>query len=222
MKLNNKKNSKSNRLNKEPQLKHINPSYFSFSEKDKLHNLFKDRHVNHIYFYEKSLNHISVNKLRDKLNLYSQNYQGFTLNNNYNIKSNINPIVLHIHCPGGDIDSGLTAMKLIHHSNIPIITIIDGLAASAATYMCMVSNLRLIYPNAYMLIHQPSDILMTKGKFSTIEDKYFRIKQYMITLKKIYKKYTSLNSKQLSTLLAKDIYIDASTCIKYNLVDIII
>lgn len=181
----------------------------------------KDSHCNHIFFYEKQLNSKSVNKLRDLLRPYRYK-TGFTLDANPSgIKSNIRPIVLHLHCPGGDIDSGFEAMKLIYKSDIPIITVVDGVLASAATFMCIVADLRLIYPHGHMLIHQPSNFTTSKGKFNTIEDKYLRIKKYMSTLKKIYKKFSVLNEKKLSQLLAQDIYLDANTCKDFGLIDYI-
>ena len=117
------------------------------------------------------------------------------------------------------MDAGLTAMKIIYNSKIPIITIVDGLVASAATFMCLTSKLRLMNPHGYMLIHQPSNTISTKGQFNTIEDKYIRIKKYMLTLKKIYKKYSKLGDTELSNILSNDIYMDAPTCKKNGLID---
>ena len=70
-----------------------------------------------------------------------------------------------------------------------------------------------------MLIHQPSNTLSTKGQFNTIEDKYIRIKKYMLTLKKIYKKFSNLDEKTLNNILSNDIYMDAQTCKKNGLID---
>ena len=148
-----------------------------------LFKILKDRHANHIYFYEPMIDNQSVEKLRSKIHAYNNIIPGNTLNENSRVWSTPTPIALHIHCPGGDIDAGFTAMKIIYSSKIPIITIVDGMVASAATFMCMTSKLRLINPHGHMLIHQPSNILATKGKFNTIEDKYLRIKKYMKTLK---------------------------------------
>ena len=192
------------------------------SEKSHLLKTLKDVQCNHMFFYEKVLNTESVKKLRNMFKPYHYK-TGFPLQKQtgieFGIKSSPNPIILHIHCPGGDIDSGFEAMKIIYKSTIPVITVIDGIVASAATFMCIIGDLRMINPHGHMLIHQPSNFTTSKGKFNTIEDKYLRIKKYMTTLKKIYKKYSTLTDKTLTKLLSQDIYLDANICKEYGLVD---
>ena len=186
---------------------------------DKLYQIIKDKSTNHIYFYHKYIDNKAVESLRTQLSSYNNIMPGTMLNKNIRVWSTPTPIMLHIHCPGGEVDAGLAAMKLVYNSKIPIITVIDGLAASAATYMCMVSNLRLINPHGHMLIHQPTNNFPIKGKFQNIEDKYIRIKKYMKTLTQIYKNYSKLSDATLKQILSQDIYMDANTCKKYGLVD---
>lgn len=212
--MNSKKKNK-----KIPKMSHQHMIAKSTNTKLYLYQVLKERHANHIYFYEPYLDNNSVNRLRSKIHAYNHFLPGNTINENMRVWSDPNPIVLHIHCPGGDMDAGFSAMKLIYKSKIPIITIIDGLVASAATFMCLISKLRLMNPHGYMLIHQPSNTFSTKGQFNTIEDKYIRIKKYMLTLKKIYKKYSNLDEKTLNNILSNDIYMDAQTCKKNGLID---
>lgn len=186
---------------------------------EKLYQIIQDKSVNHIYFYNKYIDNKSVQSLRTQLSSYNNIIPGTMLNKNIRLWSTPTPIMLHIHCPGGEVDAGLAAMKLVYNSKIPIITVVDGLAASAATYMCMVSSLRMINPHGHMLIHQPTNNFPIKGKFQNIEDKYLRIKKYMKTLTQIYKNYTNLKDNTLKEILSQDIYMDANTCKKYGLVD---
>lgn len=213
-------NKKSRKRSKK--LKHVQSIPINTDEKERLYRIIKDRSVNHIFFYEKYMNNAAVESLRTKINSYNHVIPGTMLNKNIRVWSNPNPILLHVHCPGGDVDAGLSAMKLIYKSTVPIITVVDGISASAATYMCMISKLRLINPHGHMLIHQPTNNFPIKGKFQNIEDKYLRIKKYMNTLKKIYKTYSTINETTLNKILSQDIYMDATTCKKYGLVDKII
>lgn len=186
---------------------------------EKLYQIIQDKSVNHIYFYNKYIDNKSVESLRTQLSSYNNIIPGTMLNKNIRLWSTPTPIMLHVHCPGGEVDAGLAAMKLVYNSKIPIITVVDGLAASAATYMCMVSSLRMINPHGHMLIHQPTNNFPIKGKFQNIEDKYLRIKKYMKTLTQIYKNYSNLKDNTLKEILSQDIYMDANTCKKYGLVD---
>ena len=185
----------------------------------KLNKVLENKAVNHIYFYEKRLDFNSLKTLREKINTYTYTSTGQTVHDNLLVNSRVNPLLIHIHCPGGDIDAGISAMQLIHNCVIPVITIVDGLAASSATYMCMASSYRVINPNGHMLIHQLSQQRTFKGKYLSIEDRYIRIKKYMRTLRNIYEQYTKLTKEQIKTILNKDLYLDANTCLKYGLVD---
>lgn len=61
------------------------------------------------------------------------------------------PIYLHINSPGGDVFAALSAVDTIRLSPVPVITIVEGLAASAATLISIVGNERWIAENASML-----------------------------------------------------------------------
>ena len=64
------------------------------------------------------------------------------------------PIKLHINSYGGSVFAGLSAVDYIKNSKIPIHTVIDGCAASAATLMSCVAERRYMHKNACMLVHQ--------------------------------------------------------------------
>jgi ATP-dependent Clp protease protease subunit len=221
----NKNKLNKNKLNKKNKnnLKNNNSNIIEnkvINLKSRLFKSLKNDFCNHIFFYEKKLDIDSITKLRRNLQLYIKD-TSFT-SGIYKVKNTINPVILHLNCPGGDIDAGFQIMKFIENLEVDVIICVDGLVASAATFMCLVSKLTVIYPHGHMLIHQPSEFISSKGKFNTIEDKYLRIKQYMKILIKLYKKYTNLDEEQLKKLLSHDIYLDASTCKKYRLVDYIL
>ena len=101
-----------------------------------------------------------------------------------------------------------------------IITIIDGCAASAATFMSVVGAKRKINANAYMLIHQLSSVAW--GKYAELVDDKKNVDEFMRKIKEIYKKYTKVPVKELDKILSHDLWWNAKTCLKYGLVDEII
>ena len=64
--------------------------------------------------------------------------------------------MLHINSPGGNLYAGIAASKIIQDSIIPIIIVTDGLSASAATFLSVMSENRIMMPYSFMVIHQIS------------------------------------------------------------------
>ena len=129
-------------------------------------------------------------------------------------------IFLHVHSFGGSIFSGLCGMDEIKNSKVPIVTIVDGCCASAATFLTVVGKKRLIYENSFMLIHQLSTFFW--GKFDEMQDEHENCTVLMETIKRIMDKYTKIPSKKINEILKHDLWFDSKKCLEYGLVDEII
>jgi len=129
-------------------------------------------------------------------------------------------IFLHVNSHGGDLFAGLAAMDEIRKSKVPVISIVDGCAASAATLMTIAANKRQINKHAYMLVHQLSSGMW--GKYKEMKDEMENVDSMMKTIRKIYLEYTKIPKKKLDEILDHDLWFDAETCLKYGLVDEII
>ena len=117
---------------------------------------------NHIYMY----NDITTKSIFE-LNKQIQTIElGLSNLGKYNFEDKA--IYIHIHSTGGDLFAGLALVDIIKNSNIKIITIIEGYAASAATLGAVVGNKRLMTENSYMLIHQLSSSFW--GKYAEVQD----------------------------------------------------
>lgn len=64
-------------------------------------------------------------------------------------------IVLRINSPGGDVFEGAAMYNLLSQSAIPVDVIVDGLAASAASYVAMAGKTVTMGQGAMMMIHNP-------------------------------------------------------------------
>jgi ATP-dependent protease ClpP protease subunit len=126
-------------------------------------------------------------------------------------------IFLHINSFGGSIFAGLSAMDEIVSCEVPVITIVDGCCASAATFLSVVGKERIIRPNAFMLIHQLSSV--SWGKYRELQDDHVNHTKLMDTIKSIYAKYTKIPADKIDEILDHDLWFDAKTCIEYGLVD---
>tara|TARA_R110000824_G_scaffold159184_3_gene333407 strand:+ start:2394 stop:3029 length:636 start_codon:yes stop_codon:yes gene_type:complete len=171
---------------------------------------------NDIYFYAEvnRANNLALNKkIVETANKYSN------ISNTLNLQPSI-PINLHINSYGGSVFAGFSSVDYILQSKIPVTTIIDGCAASAATIMSVVGSHRKINKNAFMLVHQLSSGMW--GKYEELKDDMKNSEILMKRLREIYEERTKIPSKKLNELLKHDLWWDAETCLKYGLVDEII
>lgn len=131
-------------------------------------------------------------------------------------------IFLHIQSYGGSVFAGIAGMDTIHEvkQSVPVVTIVEGCAASAATFLSVVGTERWMRRNSYMLIHQLSSAFW--GKYAEIKDEVENLDRLMDMIKRTYKDHTKVPMKQLDAVLKRDIWWDAKTCLQYGLVDKII
>ena len=160
---------------------------------------------NKIYFYcEVDRKHVM------KLNLAIQSMQ----NEGYD------QIFLYIQSEGGDVYAGLSGMNHIKNSKIPITTVVDGLCASAATFMSIAGHSRQMFDCSEVLIHQIQS--GTWGRFEDMKSDMENNEKLMERLKQMYKNFTKIPVKILNKLLSKEIALDANECLKYGIIDTII
>ena len=141
---------------------------------------------NHIYFYGNvnTRNAIKLNTaikdIRKKLMNVRLDYQVDNLK-----------IFLHINSFGGSVFAGLSIIDTIIDSDIPIVSIVEGSAASAGFW----------------------------GKMEEIKDEFINLKKLTKKLKGIYKKHTNIEKDKLKSLLKRDLWLDSAECLELGLVD---
>lgn len=131
-------------------------------------------------------------------------------------------VYLYVHSEGGDLYAGLSAYDHIKNvqrtRNCEIVTIMDGITASAATLIYLAGKTRSALPNSCMLIHQMRGSVI--GKLSDIKDDLVNSEQMNVQLIKIYLKHsnTKLNEKKIENILKREKCLSVAKCLKYGLV----
>lgn len=167
---------------------------------------------NHVYFY------CAVNKKTClKLNLELKKIAQSIVDNGKNLLNKDKYIYLHINSFGGSVFAAFSTIDTIINLPVPVVSIIEGAAASAATMISVMCNYRIIYPNSYMLIHQLSS--MSWGKMDELEDEMCNLKELMKRIKNIYKNKTNIENTKLDEILKHDLWWDAKKCLQVGLVD---
>lgn len=177
---------------------------------------------NHIYFYGNvdTISILVLNQHIRRLNIILLNTKS-DIKNRFNCDVDIS-IYLHINSMGGSVFDAFGSVDTIKNSKIPIISIIEGSAASAATFLSVVCNKRQITNHSSMLIHQLSS--GGWGTYEQIKDEFNNCTYLQDTIMKLYMQYSNdkLTEKKLKKCLKRDIWWDANTCKKYGLVDEIV
>ena len=132
------------------------------------------------------------------------------------------PIWLHINSMGGEVFSSFAIADTVERisSITPIVTVIEGCAASGATFVSTAGAKRLMRKNAYMLVHEIRSA--SWGKYTELKDDMLSNESIMKTIKEWYVRKTRLPPKELDKILAHDIWWNAKQCQKYGLIDQII
>lgn len=69
-------------------------------------------------------------------------------------------LVVHINSPGGDVFDGLAIYNSLAQRPGNVTTVVDGLAASAASFIAMAGKTRMVCPGAMFMIHEAAGLCM--------------------------------------------------------------
>ena len=182
-----------------------------------LHNMFKapvniDKQKNHIYFYS-DVDQESCLELNRKINELNREL----LHNIIEYDSEPPNIYIHINSNGGSLFAAFSTVDTILNSKIPIISIVEGCAASAATIISIVCHKRYATKNAFMLIHQLSTGAC--GKYEEMKDDFINDTKLMKQLYKLYLEHTKMNKKKIKEVLKRDLWWNTIECKKNGLID---
>jgi ATP-dependent protease ClpP protease subunit len=170
---------------------------------------------NNIYF-QSDITLDTISELNKEIRILGSELSSMA--RDYGIDSPV--IKLHITSYGGCVHAALSAIDCIEASKVPVHTIIDGYAASAATMISICGKKRYIRKNASMLIHQLR--AGAWGKMTEIEDDFSNLQKTHALIKKIYIEHTKINRKDLTNILKHDLDWNPEECLKNGLVDEII
>ena len=185
-----------------------------FDKQDDKYIYLKD---NHLYFHT-DVSEESVDEVKKLMRNYWNKFYKITKSHSC-VEFKPKPLYIHIFSPGGCAYSGFSLFDFIieYRKKIPVYTIIEGKAASAATIISIAGTKRFITQNSYMLIHQLSTFF--GGNYQQLEDEFENSKKCMEKIIEIYKTYTKINKKKLPGILKHDLYWDAEECLANGLVD---
>jgi ATP-dependent Clp protease protease subunit len=133
-------------------------------------------------------------------------------------KDNKKSITVLINSPGGSADSGFAIYDLLRFIKPPIITVVNGLCASAGVLIHLAADKkrRFCMPEARFMIHQPST--MGRGTASDLDITAKEILKLRDRYNKIIAECTGHTAEQVLEDARRDFWLDAGRALEYGLV----
>jgi len=161
-------------------------------------------HGNHIYFYAdvetKSVQALvqALLKLNKPGNMYRE-------------------IFVHINSWGGYVMDAFAAIDSIRASATPVVTLIEGMCASAATMISIAGDRRLMRPNAVMLIHQLRGGMY--GKKCDVDDEIINLNNLEERIIQLFKNNTKVRVKKFKAMMKRELEYPVDECLKHGFID---
>lgn len=145
-----------------------------------------------------------------------------TFKNELDELGDVDEINLYINSPGGSVFEAMAIIAMLDRHPADIISHIDGLAASCASVVPMISK-RIIMPsNALMMIHHAWTFAMgNAASLRKSADDIERISQAMCQYY-LDRAGDKLSEEKLNEMLEEDTWLTAEQCLEYGLCDEII
>jgi ATP-dependent protease ClpP protease subunit len=124
---------------------------------------------------------------------------------------------IHINSPGGDVFDGLAIYNTIKHSDRETTVYIDGLAASAASFIAMAADKVVMGRNSRMMIHDAST--MTYGNAADHEETAAWLNEESDNLADIYAQRAGGKATEWRDTMRAETWYGAQAALEAGLID---
>lgn len=130
------------------------------------------------------------------------------------------PVTVRIHSPGGDVFAASAIRAIIMDYPGRVTTRIDGLCASAATYVAMAGDVIKMQDSAFFMIHDPW--VMTWGTVEDLKTAIELLKSIKQGIVETYQSKTKMEAEKISKLMAAETWLTAQEALEFGFIDEVI
>ena len=130
------------------------------------------------------------------------------------------PVTVRIHSGGGDVFAASAIRAMIMDYPGKVTTRIDGLCASAATYVAMAGDIVKMQDSAFFMIHDPWMIAM--GSEDELKKGVELLKSIKEGIVETYQGKTKLAADKLARMMSAETWMTAQEALGYGFVDEVI
>jgi ATP-dependent Clp protease protease subunit len=125
------------------------------------------------------------------------------------------PIDLRLNSPGGSVFDAVAIFNALTRHSGTITVWIDGIAASAASYVAMAGDEIVMPENAFLMIHDPSGIVM--GTAADMRDMAATMDKIAGSMVRGYAVRSGKPEEEIATLMAAETWFDAKDALAAGL-----
>jgi len=115
------------------------------------------------------------------------------------IPNDATEITLRVHSPGGSVGEGLALYHALRDHNARVRTIVDGYAASAASFLMLAGDDREVHRNSIIFLHNPFTV--TQGTADDLRRAANGLDVHAAAILDIYKQRTGMDEGELREMM---------------------
>jgi len=127
------------------------------------------------------------------------------------------PLTLRLNSPGGSVFDAVAIYNALQRHAGTVTVSIDGIAASAASYIAMAGDEIIMPENAFLMIHDPSGMVM--GTAADMRSMAKALEKIGASLIKDYAEKSGKAEKDIARLMAAETWFDAAEAVDLGLAD---
>ena len=124
---------------------------------------------------------------------------------------------LRLNSPGGSVFDAVAIYNALKRHDGNVTVTIDGVAASAASYVAMAGDEIVMPENAFLMIHDPSGLVM--GTAGDMRDMAEALDKIAGSLIKGYAAKSGKPDEEIATLMAAETWFDAAEAVEAGFAD---
>lgn len=127
------------------------------------------------------------------------------------------PLTLRLNSPGGSVFDAVAIYNALQRHAGTVTVSIDGIAASAASYIAMAGDEIIMPENAFLMIHDPSGMVM--GTAADMRSMAEALEKIGDSLLRGYAAKSGKAEKDIAKLMAKETWLDAAEALEMGFAD---
>lgn len=129
------------------------------------------------------------------------------------------PVTLRLNSPGGSVFDAVAMVNALDRRVGDVTVHVDGVAASAASYVAMAGDTVVMPENAFMMIHDPSGVVMgTAAEMRSMAETLDKLKG---TLVAGYRRKSGRDDAEIAALMANETWLSAADAIALGFADVL-
>lgn len=133
------------------------------------------------------------------------------------LPSSTQTIELHLNSPGGEVFEAVAILNALRRTDAQVVAVVDGLAASAASFLAAGADQTIMAPNSQLMIHDASGLCI--GNAGDMRSTADLLDQLSDNIASIYADKTGASTEDWRAAMQAETWYDAQAAVGAGLAD---